>query len=66
MKYFTFEQTYNKIITKSYRYELLNNGYQIDGCKFGELYYDNIEHNYIEVGFDSDNSVIYFRLKEAL
>lgn len=62
---------YNDILknlfeNNDYDFEIMNNGYAIDGCDYGILYYSKKYKKYMEIGYDNDDMMIYFKLVDEI
>lgn len=54
------EQT---VFNKAYGFDLLNNGYYIENCDYGELYFSKERKEYVEVGY-KDGKPVSFKIIE--
>lgn len=59
-------KVYKEILENYERYELLNNGYYMENCDGGELYRDNENNEFIEIGFNEIDDVIRINILKEL
>ena len=60
------EKIIDMICDNGDRFNLLNNGYEIEGCERGYLYFDTESKEFIELGYGKGYEPIVINIKKTI